>query len=102
MKRIFFKLIGLLLLFTGCKSHSEKQSPIKKDPISVGAAVLMKNQFSALKGKKVGLVTNHSAVVNDSLLIYILYNAPVVHLKALFSTEHGIRGKADAGAHIDN
>src|SRR5699024_2058779 len=70
--------------------------------ISVGAAMLMKNQVCELKGKKVGLVTNHSAVVNDSLLIDILYNAPDVHLKALFSPEHGIRGKADAGAHIDN
>ncbi|WP_170864243.1 exo-beta-N-acetylmuramidase NamZ family protein [Fodinibius roseus] len=62
----------------------------------------MNNQFDILEGKKVGLVTNHSAVVGDSLLIDVFHNAGEVELAALFSPEHGIRGQSDAGAYIDD
>lgn len=78
------------------------QSPSSDSQVLTGAAHLANNQFDILKGKRVGLVTNHSAVVGDSLLIDVLHNADGVELAALFSPEHGIRGEADAGAIIND
>lgn len=72
------------------------------DEVLTGAAKLASSNFDMLKGKNVGLVTNHSAVVGDSLLIDLFHHTKEVNLVALFSPEHGIRGNADAGAHIDN
>ena len=93
-------IIAMLLvpLVVGCGDGLE--SPIKN--VTTGAAELVGDNFGMLQGKNVGLVTNHSAVVGDSLLIDVINNAPNVQLKALFSPEHGIRGQEDAGAIIDN
>ncbi|MEL7833355.1 DUF1343 domain-containing protein [Fodinibius sp. Rm-B-1B1-1] len=80
----------------GCQS-TEKQS----DPhVMTGAANLTEQNYEQLQGKKVGLVTNHSAVVDGTLLIDLLHEAEGVELTALFSPEHGIRGDADAGEYV--
>lgn len=92
----FKYLLIIIFISSACQSQPQDKKVV------TGAAYLADNQFDMLKGKRVGLVTNHSAVVGDSLLIDVLYNAKDVELKALFSPEHGIRGDADAGAHIDN
>ncbi|CCW34303.1 hypothetical protein CTKA_00687 [Chthonomonas calidirosea] len=52
--------------------------------------------FSLLKGKRVGLITNHSGRdSNGRSTIDLLYNANGVKLTALFTPEHGLRGVAD-------
>jgi uncharacterized protein YbbC (DUF1343 family) len=49
-----------------------------------------------LKGKRVGLITNHTGRDRDGVsTIDLLFNAPDVKLVALFSPEHGIRGALD-------
>jgi uncharacterized protein YbbC (DUF1343 family)/CubicO group peptidase (beta-lactamase class C family) len=61
-----------------------------------GIDVLVKNRFAPLKGKTVGLVTNHTG--HDRArnpTIDLLKAAPEVKLAALFSPEHGIRGVLD-------
>ena len=100
MVRKWKSIIPVLLvpIVIGCGGESE--SP--KTNVTTGAAGLVADNFEQLANKNVGLVTNHSAVVGDSLLIDVLDNAPNVRLKALFSPEHGIRGQEDAGAIIDN
>jgi uncharacterized protein YbbC (DUF1343 family) len=70
--------------------------------VDVGAAVLAEEEFGFLRGHRVGLITNHTAVVGDQHLADLLHRAPDVDLGALFAPEHGIRGSADAGAHIDH
>src|SRR5206468_3168614 len=66
-------------------------------PISLnGIDVLVKNNFAPLKGKRIGLVTNHTGHDRDRRpTIDLLQNAPGVTLVALFSPEHGIRGERD-------
>ena len=52
--------------------------------------------FARLKGKKVGLVTNHTGRAKDGkTTIDLIHGAPGVQLVALFSPEHGIRGILD-------
>lgn len=62
-----------------------------------GLDVLMQNDFDVLQGKKVGLVTNHTAFNRDNVhIIDVLHNAEEVELVALFAPEHGIRGTEDS------
>ena len=61
-----------------------------------GVDVLARDGFSPLKGRKVGLVTNHTGRTREGVsTIDALFKAPGVTLKALFSPEHGIRGEVD-------
>jgi uncharacterized protein YbbC (DUF1343 family) len=61
-----------------------------------GIDVLKASSFAVLKGKKVGLVTNHTGLDRDgNATIDLLHKASDVKLVALFSPEHGIRGAVD-------
>jgi uncharacterized protein YbbC (DUF1343 family) len=54
-----------------------------------------------LKGKHVALVVNHTSVIGKTHLADSLL-ALGIQVKRIFAPEHGFRGTADAGAHIDN
>jgi uncharacterized protein YbbC (DUF1343 family) len=65
-------------------------------PILPGIDVLARGGFSVLKGKRVGLVTNHTGrSASGATTIDLIHKAPGVTLVALFSPEHGIRGIVD-------
>lgn len=67
-----------------------------------GIEVLEQDGFRVLKGKRVGLVTNPSGVARDlRSTIDILFDAPEVNLVALYGPEHGVRGDAYAGDHVE-
>lgn len=63
-----------------------------------GLEVLLTDKFGLLKGRRVGLITNHSGV-NTRLQsgVDLLANHPEVRLTALFGPEHGLRGDIQAG-----
>jgi uncharacterized protein YbbC (DUF1343 family)/CubicO group peptidase (beta-lactamase class C family) len=66
-------------------------------PVLAGIDVLAAEGFAALKGRRVGLVTNHTGQASSgATTIDLLHKAPGVQLVALFSPEHGIRGVLDA------
>jgi uncharacterized protein YbbC (DUF1343 family) len=61
-----------------------------------GIDVLEAQNFAALQGKRVGLITNHTGVDSAGRrTIDVLAHAPGVKLVALFSPEHGIAGRMD-------
>jgi uncharacterized protein YbbC (DUF1343 family) len=65
-------------------------------PVMTGIDVLVSEGFARLKGKRVGLVTNHTGLARDGkTTIDLLHGAPGVQLVALFGPEHGIRGILD-------
>jgi len=65
-------------------------------PVMTGLDVMERDKFTALKGRHVGLVTNHTGVDRDGRsAIDLLSKAEGVTLVALFSPEHGIRGAVD-------
>jgi uncharacterized protein YbbC (DUF1343 family) len=69
----------------------------KRAPVQTGLDVLRAQGFAPLKGKRVGLVTNHTGRARDgAAAIDLLSDVPGVKLVALFSPEHGIRGILDA------
>ncbi|GAB5517803.1 MAG: DUF1343 domain-containing protein [Rhodothermales bacterium] len=55
-----------------------------------------------LRGKRVGLITNHTGRVDTLHLADALHEAEGVTLAALFGPEHGLRGDADAGEKVDD
>ena len=66
-------------------------------PVLSGIDALRADGFAILKGKKVGLVTNHTGRARDgATTIDLLHGAKDSTLIALFSPEHGIRGALDA------
>ena len=61
-----------------------------------GIDVLAGEDFAALKGLRIGLITNHTGRnLAGRSTIDILASAPGVKLVCLFSPEHGIRGTED-------
>lgn len=70
--------------------------------VLTGIDVLEANGFEQLQGKRIGLVTNPTGVdryLNST--IDVLHSAPGVELVALFGPEHGVRGNAHAGEHVE-
>lgn len=57
--------------------------------------------FPMLEGKTVAVVANQTSLIETTHLVDSLLNANMQVVK-VFSPEHGFRGTADAGAHIEN
>lgn len=92
MKRLC--LLTLVLFLTGS---------ISAQRVKTGIEVLKSQDFKALNGLRVGLVTNPTGVDNNLQSdIDILAAAPNVKLVALFGPEHGLRGSAHAGSTVGN
>lgn len=103
-------LIALLLtsVSTGCepRSAASETSPPRPD-VRAGAEVLVDDSVSLVAGRRVGLVTNHTGLVDiDGAGLRstadVLAEMPDVDLAALFAPEHGIRGEAEAGVAVED
>ncbi len=74
--------------------------PAPSTEVRNGIDVLAESHFAALRGLKIGLITNQTGRSRTGeSTIDLLAHAPEVSLQALFSPEHGIRGVLDQ-AHI--
>jgi len=96
MARIAAIFIALTLFSSAPTSQAAPQ-------VIPGIEVLLSEQLPLIRGKRVGLITNHSGM--DRKLrhdIDLLASAPGIKLTALFSPEHGIRGAAQAGEEVRN
>jgi uncharacterized protein YbbC (DUF1343 family) len=92
-----------LLLISFWVNHFIYSAPNPK--VQVGSDLLMTEEYSSLlKGKKIGLITNHTAVNNKMLSTIDLLKANSKKigftLFALFAPEHGISGSSNAGENI--
>ena len=100
MNKIFFRFILLFAFLApfGCKSNSkDSEYPAK---LKIGAEDTQA-YLPLLKGKKVGLVVNQTSTIGETHLLDSLISLGV-EVKAIFAPEHGFRGEADAGEHINN
>ncbi len=91
-------LLILFLVFTtsSCQSQQEDETPILK----LGCEQF--DQYQAiLKDKNVGLLVNHTSLVDQSHLVDTLLKQGI-KVKKIFAPEHGFRGKADAGELLYN
>ncbi len=80
-----------------------REQGLRNDTVKTGIDVLTTENFAALEGKHVGLITNASGLSSDGRrTVDLLAHAPGVKLVALFGPEHGLAGVADAGANVDS
>ncbi len=95
----------LLLALAGCVSLTASstvslaQRPQPAPPeqqVLTGIDVLERDGFRQLRGRNVGLITNHTGINQRWVsTVHLLNKAPHVNLVALFSPEHGFEGKLD-------
>lgn len=95
MKSLSILGIAAGLLFTAACGNV----PIKQE-LRAGAENTTA-YLSLLKGKKVGILTNHTATIDNTHLVDSL-TALGVDIKVIFAPEHGFRGDTDAGGYIDS
>ena len=90
MKKIIYIITLIITTATSVSSQNIKPGAYQIDEYT-----------KLIDGKKVGIVANQSSEINGMSLVdtLISLNQDVVKI---FSPEHGFRGKADAGAKIDN
>jgi uncharacterized protein YbbC (DUF1343 family)/CubicO group peptidase (beta-lactamase class C family) len=66
------------------------------DKVRSGLEVLVVSGFAPLKGKNIGVITNHTGVdARRRSTLRLLLQAPGVKVRAIFSPEHGLSGKLD-------
>jgi uncharacterized protein YbbC (DUF1343 family) len=72
-------------------------------PVRPGIEVFLADVPRALRGKRVGLITNNSGIDRSRTLdIDLIARSKDLKLVALFAPEHGIRGDAEAGDKISD
>src|SRR5690606_4596441 len=65
-------------------------------PVRTGLDVLAAQDFAPLRGRQLGLITNHTGRSADGRgIVDLLLAAEGVELKVLFSPEHGFEGALD-------
>ncbi len=105
-----FLLAGYL---AGCDPASANSGPGARDDaarrpsaqaaVRPGVEVLLADSLHLVRGRRVGLVTNHTGIdTNGTSAIDLLHDHPEVELVALFSPEHGIRGALQAGVEVSS
>ena len=78
------------------EAPSEPSSAGQKYNILTGLDVLKRDNFKALQGRKVAIITNHTGRDRDgNHIVDLLTKAGGVKVVTLFSPEHGLYGKLD-------
>src|SRR5437879_1447873 len=90
----------LLLLSSSSLAAQTRAKPAKSRSragrAQTGLDVPEAEQFAPLRGKHIGLFTNHTGLdYQERTTINVLAHAPGVQVVALFSPEHGIAGHSD-------
>lgn len=92
-------IITLALLLGFCNQPQAVNKPETK-PIITGAERIQE-WLPMVQGKKVGILANHTALVGTKHLVDTLISSGIEVTK-IYVPEHGFRGDADAGEHIND
>ncbi len=90
MKKLFYLFLSFFLLWANSKVIAQDINPI------LPGAYQTEQYIPLLKNKRVGVFTNHTAIINNKHLIDTLLLAGI-NIQKIFTPEHGLRGTADAG-----
>ena len=76
------------------------QTPSRRQAM-VGAEVLAADDWKALAGQKVGVISNPTGILPDlSHIVDTMHASGKVNIVAVFGPEHGFRGTAQAGGSV--
>jgi uncharacterized protein YbbC (DUF1343 family) len=89
---------AMLVAIAGSVACASAQTSDAPSGVVPGVEVLLSDSTHLIRGKRVGLITNHSGRDRrGTSTIDLLFKTPGVRLTALFGPEHGLRGVAKAG-----
>lgn len=101
----------LLLALTSCQMHTSQgpypsqgqpqQAQAQSAPFMLGVDVLASRGFDLIRGKRVGLITNHTSLTGHGERTRTAFQRALgPNLTALYAPEHGIDGNIGAGVHV--
>jgi uncharacterized protein YbbC (DUF1343 family) len=101
------QLLAAALLLAACaQAPASRPGPettrlASAGPVRPGIETFLADLPPALRGKRVGLITNQSGIDRARTPdIDLIARHPELRLVALLAPEHGIRGDAEAGVHV--
>jgi len=100
----------VLLLFAACtfaprleRQAADKASTLRDTPVRPGVEVFLADVPPGLRGKRVALIANHSAVDRSGTPdIDLIARHPDLKLVAILAPEHGVRVNVAEGATIED
>jgi uncharacterized protein YbbC (DUF1343 family) len=108
MKKTVIFISMFAIIFVCCNNtgksnitNTEQETLIKEDTTVYPGIYQTEQYFSLLEGKKTGIVSNQTGIINNVHLTDTLLASGIDVVK-VFCPEHGFRGLADAGAKVDN
>jgi len=91
-----FSILAALVVAVSAPAFARGKRSGRPGRVQTGLDVLEAQKFAPLRGKHVGLITNHTGVDSQGRgTIELLSHAPSVQVVALFSPEHGLAGRSD-------
>ena len=102
--RVLLCVVGLMILSSTQRLFGETQatklahraSAHRAGRVQTGLDVLESQKFAPLRGKHIGIITNHTGLDSQGKsTIELLAHAPGVQVVAIFSPEHGLGGTLD-------
>lgn len=106
MKLVLSLIVSILLFSCHDQAVSQSNAPHPEEKSTKPLRVIhgdeqLTEYLPLLQNKSVSLVVNQSSVLGNTHLIDTLMELGI-GLKNIFAPEHGIRGNADAGEHIED
>ncbi len=96
-----FHAVALAFPLTACVAQPPASPPQTR--VLPGLEVLLRDSAHLVRGKRVGFLTNQTAVTSSGQSgIDLLHASPDVKLVALYGPEHGLRGGVEGGVKIAN
>jgi uncharacterized protein YbbC (DUF1343 family) len=93
---VHFSIFAALLALGPAPAHAASKHSRHAARVQTGLDVLESQKFAPLRGKHVGLITNHTGLDSQGRsTVDVLSHAAGVQLIALFSPEHGLAGRND-------
>ncbi len=93
MNKCTFLCLLLIISINSCSSKNKEAKEV------IPAAQCIDDYITYLNGKNVGLLINHSSIVDGTHLLDTLLKRNINIVK-VFAPEHGFRGKLDAGEDV--
>lgn len=102
LSRRSFLLSSGAAALSGCQTLPAPQATAPQGgPFRLGIDVLASRNFDLLRGRRVGLITNHTSMTGRGEMTRVaMKRALGSGLTALYAPEHGIDGTIGAGIHV--
>lgn len=106
MRLVLSLIVSIILFSCHDKAVSQSNAPHPEATLTQPIQVIhgderLTEYLPLIQNKKVSLVVNQSSVLGHTHLVDTL-SALGVDIQSIFAPEHGIRGTADAGEHLEN